>query len=270
MPATLAKWKNLVFGTADFMADYSVRDPATGQYNLDPVWPACEGRQNPLRRNTIFELAYWHVGLEMAQQWRLRLGLPREPHWDAVASQLAPLPQKDGLYIFSDDRPDTFITRTFDHVDNIGIAGMLPPFQGLDAAMAKRTVEEVSRNWNWDATWGWDFPWMAMAAARVGDPNLAVDALLNPSRKNHGRSRSLSARQWRPALCRGHDDRRLGRRNEPERAGFPQRRFVDGALGKLKARALTGIFASMAQRVIRSRRFIVCLRFDCPVVNVAN
>jgi hypothetical protein len=191
MPATLAKWKNLVFGTADFMADYPVRDPATGQYNLDPVWPACEGRQNPLRRNTIFELAYWHVGLEMAQQWRLRLGLPREPHWDAVASQLAPLPQKDGLYIFSDDRPDTFITRTFDHVDNIGIAGMLPPFQGLDAAMAKRTVEEVSRNWNWDATWGWDFPWMAMAAARVGDPNLAVDALLNPSRKNHYDERGI-------------------------------------------------------------------------------
>jgi hypothetical protein len=190
-PATLVKWQNIVFGTADFMADYPVRDAATGQYNLDPVWPASEGRRNPLRRNTIFELAYWRVGLEMAQQWRLRLHLSREPHWDAVASRLAPLPQKDGLYIFSDDRPDTFITRTFDHVDNIGIAGMLPPFPGLDAATAKRTVEEVSRSWNWDATWGWDFPWMAMAAARVGDPKLAVDALLNPSRKNHYDERGL-------------------------------------------------------------------------------
>jgi len=190
-PATLAKWKRIVFGTADFMADYPMPDPATGQYNLGPAWPASEGRATPLRRNTIFELAYWRVGLNLAQQWRLRLGLPREPHWDEVVAHLAPLPQKDGLYIFSDDRPDTFTTRTFDHVDNIGIAGMLPPFPGLDPATAKRTVEEVGRRWNWDATWGWDFPWMAMAAARVGDPNLAVDALLNPSEKNHYDERGI-------------------------------------------------------------------------------
>jgi hypothetical protein len=190
-PATLAKWKDIVFGTADFMADYPPRDPATGQYNLDPVWPASEGRVRPLRRNTIFELAYWRVGLDMAQQWRLRLGLPREPHWDEVAGHLAPLPEKDGLYIFSDDRPDTFTGRTFDHVDIIGIAGMLPPFPGLDHPMAWRTVEEVGRRWDWDATWGWDFPWMAMAAARVGDPNLAVDALLNPSVKNHYDERGI-------------------------------------------------------------------------------
>ena len=190
-PATLARWKNIVFGTADFMADYPLRDSITGQYNLDPAWPASEGRVRPLRRNTIFELAYWRVGLNLAQEWRLRLGLPREPHWDEVASHLAPLPEKDGLYIFSEDRPDTFTTRTFDHVDNIGIAGMLPPFQGLDPATARRTVEEVGRNWNWDATWGWDFPWMAMAAARVGDPRLAVDALLNPSVKNQYDERGI-------------------------------------------------------------------------------
>jgi len=188
---TLAKWKNIVFGTADFMADYPTRNPVSGQYNLAPVFPASEGESSPLRTNTVFELAYWHVGLEMAQQWRLRLGLPREPHWDEVARHLAPLPEKDGLYIFSNFRSDTFITRTFDHVDNIGIAGMLPPFPGLDLATARRTVEEVGRSWNWDATWGWDFPWMAMAAARVGNPKLAVEALLNPSNKNHYDERGL-------------------------------------------------------------------------------
>lgn len=190
-PATLHKWKNIVFGTADFMADYPKREPVSGQYNLDPVYPASEGPSSPLRTNTVFEIAYWQVGLEMAQQWRLRLGLPREPHWDEVAKHLAPLPEKDGLYIFSNFRSDTFVTRTFDHVDNIGIAGMLPPFRGLDPATAKRTVEEVGRNWNWDATWGWDFPWMAMAAARVGDPKLAVEALLNTSRKNHYDERGI-------------------------------------------------------------------------------
>ena len=188
---TVEKWKEIVFGTADFMADYSVLDSATGQYNLDPVWPASEGRFRPLRRNTIFELAYWRVGFNLAQEWRLRLGFPREPHWDDVANHLAPLPEKDGLYIFSDDRPDTFTTRTSDHVDIIGMAGMLPPFPSLDSATARRTVEEVGRRWNWDATWGWDFPWMAMAAARVGDPQLAMEALLNPSRKNYYDQRGI-------------------------------------------------------------------------------
>ena len=188
---TLAKWKDIVFGTAEFMADYPMRDPLTGQYNLAPVFPASEGQSSPLRTNTVFEIGYWHVGLEMAQQWRSRLGLPREPHWDEVAGHLAPLPEKDGLYIFSNYRSDTFATRTFDHVDNIGIAGMLPPFQGLDPAKARRTVEEVGRDWNWDATWGWDFPWMAMAAARVGDAKLAVDSLLKSSTKNQYDERGI-------------------------------------------------------------------------------
>jgi hypothetical protein len=189
--ATLDKWKDVVFGTADFMADYPTWNAATGHYDLYPVWPAYEGDNHTLRRNPIFELGYWHVALEWAQQWRLRLGLERESQWDKVASQLAPLPVKDGLYIYSDDRPDTFTSRNTDHLDIIGIVGMLPPFKGLDPATARRTVEEVGRGWHWDATWGWDFPWMAMAAARVGNPQLAIEALLNPSTKNHYDERGL-------------------------------------------------------------------------------
>jgi hypothetical protein len=189
--ATLDKWKDVVFRTADFMADYPTRDQSSGDYDLYPVWPTYEGDNRTLRRNTIFELGYWRVALEWAQQWRLRLGLEREPHWDEVRTHLAPLPAKDGLYIYSDDRPDTYTTRNTDHLDIIGIAGMLPPFHGLDAAMAQRTVEEVGRKWDWDATWGWDFPWMAMAAARVGDPELAIEALLNPSVKNHYDERGI-------------------------------------------------------------------------------
>jgi hypothetical protein len=187
--ATLAKWREIVFGTAEFMADYPTRD-AVGQYNLDPVWPATEGG-GPLRRNTVFEIGYWQVALEMAQQWRLRLGLGREPHWDEVINRLAPLPTKDGFYIFSDDRPDTFKKRQSAHIDMLGIIGMLPPFKGFDPEIAHRTVVEVARDWNWDKCWGWDFPWMAMAAARVCEPQLAIDALFNPSVKNRYDERGL-------------------------------------------------------------------------------
>ena len=41
--------------------------------------PASESTINP-----TFELAYWRFGLETAQRWRERLGLPREPRWDRV------------------------------------------------------------------------------------------------------------------------------------------------------------------------------------------
>jgi hypothetical protein len=35
--------------------------------------------------------------------------------------------------------------------------------------------------WQWDRCWGWDFPMTAMAAARVGEPELAIQALMIPS-----------------------------------------------------------------------------------------
>lgn len=189
--ATLAHWKDIVFGTADFIADFPTWNESTGRYDLTPVWPASEGPHDSLRRNTVFELGYWQASLEMAQQWRLRLGLQREPHWDHVANHLAPLPVKDGLYIYDDERPDTYVLRRFEHLDVIGIAGMLPPFRGLDPATARRTVREVARDWDWEGCWGWDFPWLAMAAARVGEPALAIDSLLNPAQKNRYDERGL-------------------------------------------------------------------------------
>jgi hypothetical protein len=194
---TLQKWKDVVFGTADFMADYPTRD-ANGQYNLENVWPETEGSRFPT--NPVFELGYWRVGLEMAQQWRIRLGLPRDPHWDDVLNHLAPLPVKDGLYIYDSGRTDTYTLRRFSHLDIISSFATLPMSSAVDPTIAHNTVKEVARSWQWDGTWGWDFPLMAMASARVGEPNLAVDALLNPSIKNQYDERGLNVRGSAPYL----------------------------------------------------------------------
>jgi hypothetical protein len=194
---TLAKWKDVVFGTADFMADFPTRD-ANGIYNLENVWPETEGNRFP--NNPIFELGYWRVGLEMAQQWRTRLGLPRDPHWDDVLHHLAPLPVKDGLYIYDEGMTYTYTKRRFSHIDIIADMATLPAFPGLDPTIAHNTVKEVGGNWQWDGTWGWDFPLMAMASARVGEPQLAVDALLNPSIKNQYDERGLNLRGTSPYL----------------------------------------------------------------------
>jgi hypothetical protein len=42
----------------------------------------------------------------------------------------------------------------------------------------------VESHWDLRQTWGWDFPLMAMTAARLHEPEKAVDFLLYPSKNN--------------------------------------------------------------------------------------
>lgn len=46
------------------------------------------------------------------------------------------------------------------------------------------TFNEVMQEWNWQSTWGWDYPLLAMTAARLYDPNAAIDALMIETQKN--------------------------------------------------------------------------------------
>ena len=79
--ATLEKWAEIVQGTAEHMADYATPDKETGVYSLTPSMPPSE---QGITRNTVFDLAYWRWGLDKAQEWRRRMGMAREPHWDEV------------------------------------------------------------------------------------------------------------------------------------------------------------------------------------------
>jgi hypothetical protein len=196
-PATLQKWADIVNGTAVHIADYPVRDENTGVYHLDPVMPPSE---RGITRDTVFDLAYWRWALDTAQEWRKRMGLPREPHWDEVRMHLAPLPESDGVFVHSAEWTDTYTNRAWEHPDPIGVLGMLPPMYGVDSATAHRTVLKVWATWNWDRCWGWDFPWMAMAAARTGEPQIAVEALLRGSIKNHYDERGANTGGANPYL----------------------------------------------------------------------
>ena len=46
------------------------------------------------------------------------------------------------------------------------------------------TFDEVMREWNWENTWGWDYPMLAMSATRLGKPEAALDALFTDAQKN--------------------------------------------------------------------------------------
>jgi hypothetical protein len=187
--ATLEKWADIIDGTAENMADYPTKDESTGIYSLMPVMPPSE---QGITRDTVFDLAYWRWGFDKAQEWRERMGLPRQPLWDEVRNQLAPLPVVDGVFVHSAEWHDTYTKRAYEHPDPVGVFGMLPPTPGVDREIAHRTVKKVWETWNWDKTWGWDCPWIAMAAARVGEPEMAVNALLNDSARNQFDQRGVN------------------------------------------------------------------------------
>src|ERR1019366_4849112 len=129
---------------------------------------------------------------------RERAGLEREPKWDEVRGKLSALPVKDGVYVAHENCPQTFTERNRDHPSMLAACGVLRG-AGVDRETMRRTLTKVLRDWRWSDTWGWDFPMAAMTAARLGGPELAVDALFIESPKN----------TWLP---NGHT---------PQRAGLP-------------------------------------------------
>ncbi len=183
--ATLEKWKDIVFDTAEFLASFADLDPNTGKYVLGPPIKTVPENTNPLlTRNPGFELSYWRFGLRTAQMWREKLGLPREASWDKVLNNLSTLPEQDGVYLSQEGMLDTYTKMNWEHPSLVGALGMLPGDAANPQTM-KATIRKVMATWQLDKkTWGWDFPMLAMAAARNGEPALAVDALLHGAARN--------------------------------------------------------------------------------------
>ena len=182
-PETLEKWKDVVLNTADYMADYLFYDKKTKQYVLGPPVVVVSENTDPLQTiNPIFELGYFRYGLRTALEWADRLGLSekRTKKWKDVLSKMAPLPVADGVYTTYEGIPDMWTKYTYEHPALTGVYGMLPG-DGVDQPTFKRTLEKVSKEWQFNRIWGWDFPMLAMAAARTGQPALAIDMLMHPS-----------------------------------------------------------------------------------------
>jgi hypothetical protein len=183
--ATLRKFKQIVEETAEFMASYAYFDAAKNRYVLGPpVIPAQENHPARETWNPTFELEYWRFGLKKANEWRERLGLKRNPKWDDVVQKLSPLPAQNGVYLAHENCPQTFTERNIDHPSMLGAYGILTG-EMVDKETMRRTLKKVMKEWNWDDTWGWDYPMTAMTAARLGETATAVDALLLDTPKNH-------------------------------------------------------------------------------------
>jgi hypothetical protein len=183
--STLEQYREIVQETAEFMASYAWWDAAANRYVLGPpLIPAQEGYWPDRERiiNPTFELAYWQWALSVAQKWRERLGEKRDADWDKVMARLSVPTARDGVYAAIEVEP---YTQRTDHPSILMALGFVPATPLIDAETMRRTLHSVLAQWDWRSTWGWDYPVLAMTAARLGEPEKAVDALLMDAPKNH-------------------------------------------------------------------------------------
>jgi hypothetical protein len=187
-PATLARYRELVFDTADGMASMLHWEAAGQRYVLGPpLWIAQEIYDQRTSMNPTYELSYWARGLDIAQQWRERLGLARDPAWEEKRTRLSRLPVKDGKYVALESTQDTWdnVDSRHDHPSFLMALGQLPG-DGVDRDVMRATLHAVLATWDWKTKiWGWDYPMIAMTAARLGETRAAVDVLLKTDGPNN-------------------------------------------------------------------------------------
>lgn len=128
-----------------------------------------------------FELAYVAWALRIADDWRARQGAPDAGELTAIARRLhAPLTADGRLRTF---RAGPAMDRS-DHPSHLLAHGMVPPTGTIPDAAVAEALEDALASWDWESTWGWDYPALAMTAARLERPEAAVDALLQDTVKN--------------------------------------------------------------------------------------
>lgn len=183
--ATLQKWSSIVEASADFLASFPYYDSTRRQYVLNsPIDFVPENNDVYKDKNPAFELSYWRFGLRVAQFLRKKEGLPEKPLWNQVYNKLASIPQNNHVYEQWEAIDSMWTKFNFEHPALLGIYGMLPG-DGVDVTVMKRTFQKVLENWRFDTGWGWDFPLAAMTAARLHEPEQAINMLLHPSKKNN-------------------------------------------------------------------------------------
>jgi hypothetical protein len=181
--ATLDFFRDIVLESAEFMASFAWWNPQRKVFELGPPIVSAQEDGYPSRReakNPSFGLAYWCWALGIAQQWRMRLGMQPSPDWENVRRHLAPLPIRNGVYA-EIEIPVTSLTG---HPTMLAAFGVTPSTPLIRHQTMQATLDFVLNQWDQKTTWGWDYPMMAMAAARLGRPDQAIEALFIDTPKN--------------------------------------------------------------------------------------
>lgn len=180
------KYKDLVFATAEFMADFAVPDSSGVFHLMPPLVPAQEHWNRERALDPPFELSYWHWGLSVAQEWYKRQNGKLNSKWENVRTRLAVPVQENGVYLGVANAFDSYTNPEAmkDHPMVLGTMGILPKWEKTDPEIMRNTLKLVMKKWNWLMTWGWDYPMVAMCATRLNEPEIALEALLKNVQKN--------------------------------------------------------------------------------------
>lgn len=205
--STLSQWDDVITATADFMASFAFFNKTTGVYDLGPpLYPVSETGNPNATINPAFELAYWRFGLDVAIQWKQRQQKQQKTkkrglattndttttvpqHWIDVRDKLAPLPVANGTFTTYEGIPNMWTdpATTTDHPALAGIYGWLPPplstnntVPPLNLTVVRNTADKIRAVWDLKASYGWDFPLLAMNSLRLGDVHQALVYLLDP------------------------------------------------------------------------------------------
>ena len=197
------RYYSLVMETATWMGDFACWEPERNRFVLKGNIPAQETLRAAEVVNSPYELSEWRTVLQIAQHWRELKGEEHVARWDSIIDLLSPLAWSEGaadhspfnvdstktygnVYLACETTLDTYTDRrlTSDHMAVLGALGIYPASRLVDNQIMSNTLDWVLDNWNWDKTWGWDYPMTAMCAARLNRPEDAVAILLNSERTN--------------------------------------------------------------------------------------
>ncbi len=170
--------------SADFMADFAVRD-SEGYYELlSPLIPVQECHPPRETRNPVFEVEYWVVGLRIASFFASLLGAEVPGEWLEVARNMIPSPKgSDSTYLACSGCTETYGKYAVDHPSFLMAFGVIDSGR-MDEKAMERSLEKSLEVWKEASLWGWDFAVMAMTAVKLHRPDFAIDLILRESLKN--------------------------------------------------------------------------------------
>ena len=210
--AAVARLFPLVAATADCIADMPFLNETSGFYELGPPTLGAEEFGDFMKiRKPAWETVYFAYALDVANEWRELLGLPRDVQYDTVAAGLGGLAldpaQAEPTYSFNAEAACCYnascpagrfggrdqCSTNAGHPSPSAVLGLLNGRRfgdryGVDAATANNTVRAITENWGWQdgSSWGWDNGLVALGQIRNGwAPSATVDMLLMNSIHNH-------------------------------------------------------------------------------------
>lgn len=189
--ATLERYRRIVFETADYMATFVDFDPRRHEYVLGPGVASADEKHTDYEHNLnpTMELGYWKWALETAQQWRVRLGMERDSAWQRVIDHLATPVVRNGIYppleLPAETRPASMATWLY---------GVLPG-RGVDQQAMRNTLDGLASKTGPQSAVTWGTAMLAMCAARLNEPERAVQLLAGPYTANPFRASGYTVRR---------------------------------------------------------------------------